>query len=171
MSGQKPAHDEIVQLGYIAGVHGVKGWVKVHSWTQPMDAILEYRPWLVGEELEAVELLDGRPQGKTLVAQLPGVNDPEAARAWVGRTIAVPRDQLPEPPQDQFYWSDLVGLEVRTAGGESLGRVASLIETGAHDVLVVRGDRERLIPFVPGRYVQRVALDEGLVEVDWDPED
>lgn len=171
MSGPSPAHGNIVRLGYISGVHGIRGWVKVHSFTQPVEAILEYRPWLMGEELEAVEIRAGRPQGKTLVAQLPGVEDPEAARAWVGKTIAVERARLPGLPRDSYYWADLEGLEVRTVAGQVLGRVATLIETGANDVLVVRGERERLIPFVPGRYVKRVALQAGLIEVDWDPED
>lgn len=171
MNTEAPGPDAIVPLGYIAGVHGVSGWVKVHSWTQPREAILDYRPWLVGDSLEAVEILDGRPQGKTLVARLPGLEDREAARDWVGRTIAVKRAQLPEAPPDTYYWADLEGLVVRTVDGVELGRVANLIETGAHDVLVVRGDRERLIPFVPGRFVTNVALDAGLIEVDWDPED
>jgi len=160
-----------VPLGYIAGVHGIKGWVKVHSWTQPKEAILDYRPWLVGEDRVPVEILDGRPQGKTLVARLPDVDDPDRARQWVGRTIAVQRAALPDPPRDTYYWTDLEGLAVRNLDGIDLGRVASLIETGAHDVLVVQGERERLIPFVPGRTVSRVALDECLIEVDWDPED
>jgi 16S rRNA processing protein RimM len=171
MTGQHPGHDEIVQLGYIAGVHGIKGWVKVHSFTQPMEAILDYRPWLMGEELAELNVLEGRPQGKTLVASLPGVDGRSAAQAWVGRTISVRRAQLPEPPGDSWYWADLVGLEVRNLEGLVLGKVANLLETGAHDVLVVRGERERLIPFVPGRYITRVALTKGLIEVDWDPED
>lgn len=170
MSGQRQRRDEVVSMGYIAGVHGIRGWVKVHSFTRPIEAILDYRPWLVGEEMEPVDIVAGRPQGKTLVAQLPGVDDRDAAREWVGRTIAVRRADLPEPPRQSWYWADLEGLEVRTTDGQVLGRVAKLIETGANDVLVVRGERERLIPFVPGQYVKRVALEDGFLEVDWDPD-
>ncbi len=161
---------KIVALGYVSSVHGVKGWVKVHSWTRPMEAILQYQPWLLGEEKRPVKIVDGRKQGKGLAVLMPGSEDREQAATLVGTQIFVRRDQLPATGENEYYWSDLEGLEVKTTKGELLGRVEKLMETGANDVLVVRGNREHLIPFVQGQYVTRVDLENGLIEVDWDPE-
>lgn len=135
-----------------------------------MEAILQYQPWLLGEEKKPVKIEDGRVQGKGLAVLLPGFEDREQAAALVGTQIFVGRDQLPATAKNEYYWSDLEGLEVKTTLGQSLGRVAKLMETGANDVLVVRGDRERLVPFVQGQYVTRVDLEGGVIEVDWDPE-
>lgn len=157
-------------LGYVSAVHGIKGWVKVHSWTRPMEAILEYKPWLLGEDKSPVKIVDGRKQGKGLVALLPGFEDREQAVTLVGLQIFVNRDQLPATAENEYYWSDLEGLEVHTTRGEVLGRVERLMETGANDVLVIHGDRQHLVPFVQGQYVTRVDLAEGLIEVDWDPD-
>jgi len=159
-----------VALGYISAVHGIKGWVKVHSWTRPMEAILDYQPWLLGEDKRSVKIVDGRKQGKGMAALLPGYDNREQAVALVGQQIFVNRDQMPATARDEYYWSDLEGLEVHTTGGELLGRVERLMETGANDVLVIRGKREHLVPFIQGQYVTRVDLEGGVIEVDWDPE-
>ncbi len=135
-----------------------------------MEAILEYQPWLLGEDKSPVNIVDGRKQGKGLVALLPAVEDREQAISLVGQQIFVGRDQLPATAEDEYYWSDLEGLDVHTTKGEVLGRVEKLMETGANDVLVIRGQRQHLVPFVQGQYVIRVDLDAGLIEVDWDPE-
>jgi len=162
--------DKLLALGYISAVHGIKGWVKVHSWTRPMEAILDYQPWLLGEDKRPVRIIDGRKQGKGLAALLPGYDDREQAATLVGLQIFVGRDQLPATAKDEYYWSDLEGLDVHTTKGEVLGRVERLMETGANDVLVIRGEREHLVPFIQGQYVTRVDLEAGLIEVDWDPE-
>ena len=165
----KSAQKEIA-LGYISAVHGIKGWVKVNSWTRPMEAILQYQPWLLGEDRKPVTIVDGRKQGKGIAALLPGFEDREQAVSLVGLQIFVGRDQMPDTDEDEYYWSDLEGLEVKTTNGELLGRVERLIETGANDVLVIRGNREHLVPFIQGQYVTRVDLEDGTIEVDWDPE-
>jgi 16S rRNA processing protein RimM len=165
----KNAHKNIA-LGYISAVHGIKGWVKVNSWTRPMEAILQYQPWLLGEDRKPVTIVDGRKQGKGIAALLPGFEDREQAVSLVGLQIFVGRDQLPETDEDEYYWSDLEGLEVKTTNGELLGRVERLMETGANDVLVIRGNREHLVPFIQGQYVTRVDLEDGTIEVDWNPE-
>lgn len=166
IEGPDPAESH-VPLGYVSGVHGLRGWIKVHSWTQPREAIFAYQPWLIGDERREVRVLDRRLQGKALLAALPGVEDREGAATLVGSAIVVRRDQLPELPAGEYYWSDLIGLSVETVSGEELGQVERLMETGANDVLVVRGDRERLIPYVPGRYVVGVDLDKRRIVVDW----
>ena len=165
----KSAQKEIA-LGYISAVHGIKGWVKVNSWTRPMEAILQYQPWLLGEDRKPVTIVDGRKQGKGIAALLPGFENREQAVSLVGLQLFVRRDQLPETDEDEYYWSDLEGLEVKTTNGELLGRVERLMETGANDVLVIRGNREHLVPFIQGQYVTRVDLEDGTIEVDWDPE-
>ena len=165
----KSAQKEIA-LGYISAVHGIKGWVKVNSWTRPMEAILQYQPWLLGEDRKPVTIVDGRKQGKGIAALLPGFEDREQAVSLVGLQIFVGRDQMPDTDEDEYYWSDLEGLEVKTTNGELLGRVERLMETGANDVLVIRGNREHLVPFIQGQYVTRVDLEDGTIEVDWDSE-
>jgi len=160
----------MVALGYISAVHGIKGWVKVHSWTRPLEAILDYQPWLLGEDRKAVKILDGRKQGKGVVACFPGIQDRQQAMIMVGQQIFVRREQMPATAEDEYYWSDLEGLDVHTTKGELLGKVERLMDTGANDVLVIRGQRQHLVPFVQGQYVTRIDLEGGLIEVDWDPE-
>lgn len=163
-----------VSLGYISGVYGVRGWVKIFSYTRPRAQILEYQPWFLGLTDAASTPIDtvgvtaaGRPQGKGLVAKLAGVDDRDAAAALVGRGILIARDALPPTEPGHYYWTDLIGLAVRTPAGESLGTVTELLETGAHDVLVLDGEANRLIPFVMGTVVKSVDLERGEMTVDW----
>lgn len=160
--------NRIIVLGHIAGVHGIRGWVQVFSHTEPREAILDYRPWLLGDGKRPVEPLDGARHGKTVIVRLEGIEDRDQAERLVGQTIGVERRDLPELGQGQFYWADLIGLEVVLKDGESLGTVEDLMATGAHDVLVVRGDRERLIPFVLDRTVLKVDFESLRITVDWD---
>lgn len=170
MNAVHPSGENRVPLGYFSSVHGVKGWLKVHSWTQPVEAILDYQPWWVGDEPEPVRVACSRTQGKALLVSLTGVEDRDQARTWVGREISVARERLPEPEPGSYYWADLQGLNVVNREGVPLGRIVRMIETGANDVMVVLGERERLVPWVPGQYVLDVDLAAGRVEVDWDPE-
>lgn len=159
-------------LGRIVGVHGVQGWVKVESWTQPRDNLFGFEQWLLernGEAVGDVRLIEGRPGGRGLIAALEGVADRDQARALMGTHISVPRSALPPPDEGEYYWVDLEGLTVVTTDGAELGTVSHLFETGANDVMVVEGDRERLIPFVPETYVKVVDVEGGWLEVDWDP--
>ena len=160
----------IVLLGHVSGVHGVRGWVKIHSLTEPREAIFEYQPWLLGDAHEAVRISEGIKHGNRLIAHIEGVDDREAAEELVNRSIAVRREQLPQADDGEYYWTDLVGLEVRLQDGRVLGTVDRLVATGANDVLVVAGDRERLVPFVTGQYVKSVDLEHGVIVVDWDPD-
>ncbi len=170
MNGRKPGEREVVPLGHISGVHGIQGWVKIHSLTEPREAIFDYQPWLLGSELQAARLVEGKTQGRRLLALLENMESREQAEALVDQRIAVYRDQFPELAPGQYYWTDLVGLAVRLEDGRELGQIDYLMATGANDVMVVRGERERMIPFVLGMYVKAVDLDGGVVTVDWDPE-
>lgn len=162
----------LVIIGRVAGVYGVRGWIKVLSSTEPPEAILDYPCWQVGSgsQWRPMTLTAGRRHGKGILAHLDSCDEREVARMLVGAEIAVPRNEMPDPGPNQYYWADLEGLTVRTASGVELGTVDHLIETGANDVLVVKGERERLIPYVWGQVVTGVDLDQGVMTVDWDPE-
>lgn len=169
-SGAAPPPDERrLIVGQIAGVHGVKGWVKVFSYTQPMENILEYSPWQIclHGQWQSRKVLDGRRQGKGLVARLEGLDDRDAARGYIGADVAVLREQLPSPEPGEYYWTDLIGLEVVNEDGFVFGLVDHLFATGANDVLVVRGDKEYLIPFVQGQVIKSVDLAQRVMRVDW----
>jgi len=168
----KAAASKMVALGQVSGVFGVRGWVKVFSHTSPPSNILRYSPWHLGGDdgWEAFEVLEGQSHGKGLIVRLAGLQDREQAANLVGRVIAVDRAQLPEPEAGEYYWTDLQGLRVQTTEGVELGRIHHLFETGANDVLVVQGDRERLVPYIWGAVIRSVDLEAGLMVVDWDPD-
>ena len=160
-----------VILGRISGLFGVRGWVRVHSYTDPREAILEYANWLIetAGEWRPAAVAEGKPHGKTIVARIDGVDDRDAAAELMDALIGVDRSELPAPQAGEYYWSDLEGLTVEQEDGETIGNVAHLIETGANDVLVVRkADQETLIPFVTGEVVKDVDLANGVIRVDWD---
>ena len=166
----------LVNVGQITAVHGIKGWVKVHSATEPPENLLQYRPWWLKTRhgVKAVDIDDSRAHGKGFVAHIVGVDDRDRAGEYCGVDIAVERQQLPPLASGEYYWHQLEGLQVFSdyeGQTYALGRVARLMETGANDVLVVRdGDgRERLIPYVPGQFIKAVDLDAGQLRVEWDP--
>lgn len=166
--------ERLITLGEINGVFGVQGWVKVYSFTEPRERILAYGPWRLRTadgDWREIAVLDGRRQGQAVVAALEGVDDRDQALALNGAEIAVTRDRLPPPAEGEYYWADLEGMQVVTLDNEDLGRVRSLFRTGANDVMVVAGERERLVPFVTDRFVREVDFDAGVIRVDWDPED
>jgi 16S rRNA processing protein RimM len=160
----------IVALGHISGIHGVSGWLKIHSLTQPREAIFEYQPWLLGEQREIVRIKQGKRHGRHLIALLENTDDRGQAEQLLNRQIACYRDQFPELPETSYYWTDLIGLKVETPNGMNLGNIRNMLATGANDVMVVQGERERLVPFVHDTYVKCVDLEQGLVVVDWDPD-
>ena len=161
--------DELVVMGRIAAPYGVKGWIKVHPYTEYLDSLLDYPVWRLGKggAWRPYRVVEGRPHNRFLLAELEGVDDRDAAERLRGMEIAVARDELPEPDEDEYYWDDLIGLEVVNTSGASLGRVKGLLETGAHDVLQVVGERERLIPFT-APIVLEVNLAAGRIRVDWE---
>jgi 16S rRNA processing protein RimM len=162
--------DRRILIGRVSGLHGVQGWVKLFSYTDPMANLLEFREMQLGRggEWRPAVLVEGRTQGKTLIGRFEGVTDRDRAAGLVGDEIAIRRDQLPEPAADEVYWTDLIGLEVVNIHGENLGTVDRMLETGANDVLVVSGDKERLIPFLRGKVVKRIDQVAGRVTVDWE---
>jgi 16S rRNA processing protein RimM len=155
-------------MGRVIAPYGVRGWVRVRPLTEALDGLLAYRHWWLGRggARRRCRLLDGRVHGDGLVASVEGVTSRELAAQMRGWEIAVTRDELPPVPPEQYYWTDLIGLAVVNRNGEELGRIAEVIATGANDVLVVRGNGERLIPFIEPVLVS-VDLDRARMVVDW----
>lgn len=159
-------------VGKISGQFGIKGWVKVFSYTDPRENILNYSPWqlIKGKESREISVVDGKRHGETVIACLEQINNREDATGLCGWDIYINFSQLPETEDNEYYWADLVGLRVETTQGVYLGDVDHLLETGANDVLVLKGERERLIPFLQGQTIIKIDLEKGIMIVDWDPE-
>ena len=167
----RPAGQKLILLGRVHGAFGVRGEIKLESFTDPARTILRYQPWTLrdpqGRE-RPLEGATGRETAKGLVASFPGVEDRDAAEALRGSEVWVPRSALPPARPGEYYWVDLEGLRVVNLDGADFGTVSHLFATGANDVLVAVGDRERMIPFVEPDYVRSVDFDAGVVTVDWD---
>ena len=160
----------LIVIGKIVGVYGIKGWFKILSFTRPRENIFNYGPWLVKQNSEWLEikLLEGKPQGKGLIASLEGITDRNEAMALVSSEIAIDRDQLPAAKEGEFYWHDLIKMQVINKQNEMLGVVTELLETGVNDVLVVEADKQRyLIPYVLDVYIKDVDTEQGVIQVDW----
>jgi 16S rRNA processing protein RimM len=166
------ASEEFIPVGKISGAFGVKGWVKVYSFTEPRGNILEYSPLYLSRQSEWMEIKvsGGHLQGKGVVMGIANVTDRDQVQPLIGAELAIKKTQLEPAEEDEFYWADLIGLSVENLEGEVLGKVDHLLETGANDVLVVKAGQgvERLIPFVLDDIVKLVDLDKALIQVDWD---
>ncbi len=160
----------LIPMGRLGAAHGLSGWLRVVSYADPPERIRNYRNWtlLVNGVRKQANLRSLRLVGGGLACLLDDVNTRETAEALGGAEIHIDRGALPPTREDEWYWTDLKGLEVRNLEGERLGDVADLMATGANDVLVVQGERRRLIPFLPGSRVREVDLDAGRLIVDWD---
>ncbi|MFK5968778.1 MAG: ribosome maturation factor RimM [Candidatus Marithrix sp.] len=156
----------LVTVGNINGLYGVQGWLKVFSYTNPISNILDYLPWqLQGQTLI---LQDGRLHAKGIIVKFESIDERDIAARLLGSDIMVNRTELPTAPKDEYYWTDLEGLTVINNEGINLGHVDHLLETGANDVLVVEGERQRMIPFVLQQVVIKVDLTQRILLVDWD---
>jgi 16S rRNA processing protein RimM len=156
-------------MGRIAAPFGVRGWLKVQPFTSETKSLLGYRTWWVGsgEAWREQKVREAKVQGRALVALLDGCEDRDAAARLRGQEIAIPRGAFPETKAQEYYWTDLIGLAVVNEAGQSYGQVADMLETGANDVLVVQGERERLIPFIADA-IAGVDLAAGVIRVNWD---
>lgn len=162
----------LVIMGKIAAPYSVLGWVKVLPDTETPDGLLQYATWQVGrdEDWQSYVPVNAKVHNDILLVKLRGVDDRDAALVLKGKLVAVPRDELPIPGKDEYYWSDLIGLNVKNLQEIDFGEVTDVFETGANDVLVVTDKvtkQERLIPFV-GQVVLNVDLDAKRIQVDWD---
>ena len=165
----------MVLVGRLAGAFGIKGWVKIGSYTSPPENILQYAPWHLRRKgsnkiLRRAELSDAKVHGKGLIAKLAGIDDRDQADGLKGLEIVVERSQLPDPEDGRYYWADLEGMQVEASDGSALGRVDQMLEAGAADVMVVCGAEggRHLIPFIRDEIILSVDLDAGLIRVNWE---
>lgn len=166
---------ELLVLGQITSTFGVKGWVKVFSYTQPKENIFSYTPWLIKQNNQqvALKLMQGKTQGKGLIAKLEGVNSPEDAAEYLGKDLYLDPANLPVLEEDDFYLNQVLGFKVINLQDELLGEVAGFIETGANDVVIVKpciaslDKQERLIPLVLPQIVKQANFEAGTLIVDW----
>jgi 16S rRNA processing protein RimM len=171
------SQDAIV-VGKLGAPHGIKGWLKVNSFTDDPEGIFDFSPWLINRQgkCETFEVVDWRRSGKGFIAKFEQINDRDMAMAYTHGEITVTESQIPELPQGEFYWRDLIGMSVVTNKGYDLGKVDDLMETGSNDVLVVKannndgfGKTERLLPFLTDSVIENVDSDAKKITVDWDP--
>jgi 16S rRNA processing protein RimM len=161
--------EDLVIMGRIAAPYAVRGWVKIQTFTEHLDNLLDYPVWHLGKagKWRAHEVVEARVHSQHLIAQLEGVDDRNAAEALQGYEVAVARAERPPAEEDEYYWDDLIGLTVVNLAGENLGVVAELLETGAQDIMkVVAGEQQRLIPFT-APIVRAVDTEARRIEVDW----
>ena len=158
-----------VAMGYIKGAFGVKGWVKVHAGTEYADSLLDYPEWRLtkGGNVQIAEIEAGKVAGDELQVKFAHINDRDEAALLRGYIIEIARENFAETEEDEYYWTDLVGMTVVNKEGITLGTVKNLMETGANDVLVIQGtDKQILIPFV-SNYIETVNHDSKTITADW----
>lgn len=161
--------DDLVVIGRIAGLYGIKGWLKIISYTEPRVNVFSYSPWYLnrGSAWLKVDVDSGRAHNKGIIVKIKGCDDRTYASPMIDSEIHVSRILFPLASSDEYYWSDLQGLKVCNLQDEVLGIVASMMSNGVQDIMVVRGDIERLIPFVKNHFVISVDLSKKRVIVDW----
>jgi 16S rRNA processing protein RimM len=167
------ATTKYVIVGHVSKAHGIQGWVNVISYTQPVSGILEYDPWYLkfNNHWQAIKVVKSRVHAKGIMVQLENCTDRNQAEVYHGLEIAVTRDQLPTlADKDEYYWDDLLGLTVVTTTGIELGKINHIFATGSNDVLVIRGDKEHMLPYLPEDVVQKIDLAAKQMIVTWDPD-
>jgi len=165
--------DGRILIGKVSGCFGIKGWLKIFSYCDPRENITTYKSWIVGNrQFDSVE---SKKNGKLIVAKLKGIDDKETAQILLGQSVEIEKRQLSQLNSDQYYWHDLVGLEVTNTAGIRFGKIKSMLQTGAHDVIIIKGDRERLIPYITdvstSTTVIKIDLKEQTMLVDWHEDD
>lgn len=169
------ASDTLI-VGKIGAPYGVKGWVKITSYTDNIEGIFDYQPWFVGNDGKECQIDHWRTHNKGVVAKLVGVETRDEAEAIKNLEISIKAEQLPQLADDEFYWRELVGMKVVTEQGYDLGVVKELFETGANDVMLVKanandafGQKERMLPYLYDQVIKEVNKESGTITVEWDP--
>lgn len=164
--------DDYLQVGKLGAVHGLKGWLKVHAFTEPLDKILQYSPWyLAGAETYQSFKVDAhRIQANGLVVHFAGLDTRELTAHLVNKGVFVKPSQLPKLKKNEYYWRDLIGLRVKNLDGIELGEVMSLLATGANDVLMIEGQKTHCVPYLPKQVIKEIDQQAGWMIVDWPDE-
>lgn len=158
-----------ILIGKVSGCFGVKGWLKIFSYCEPRENISSYATWIVNDKV--FESVESKRNGKLMVAKLKGIDDKDTALSLIGQKIEINKEQLHCLDNDKFYWHDLVGLEVTNKQGVKFGTIKSLLETGAHDVVIINGDRERIVPYIMDQTILEVNIEKNSMLVDWHEDD
>jgi len=163
--------DDLVVMGRVVAPYGVFGWLKIVPDTEEFDGLLDYKTWWIGKDSDWRELKveSAKTHNDVLVVKLQGIEDRDAAVACKGKQIAVPRASLPKLKSEEYYWSDLIGLAVKNQQNVDFGKITDVFATGANDVIVATGDKERLIPYI-AQVILEVDLEAKTILVDWDAE-
>ena len=169
MSSAPQLNDKKLLVGKINGFFGLQGWVKVFSYTSPRSNILNYSPWSIKSEdiFQEIDVIKGREQSKTIVAHIKGIDNREDSQKFIGKDVYIDKDQLPELKEGKYYWHELIGFKVINKNQENLGVVDYFVETGANDVLVVRGKKEHWIPYIEP-FLLSIDSQNKEILVDWD---
>ncbi len=170
--------ENLIVVGKLGSSYGIRGWLRIFSFTELPDSIFDYKPWYIQRAGKWQEVIveSFKPHNQDMIVKLKGVDDRDQANALTNAEVFVDAEKLPELNQGDFYWKDLIGCRVKTVNGYDLGQVTDLMETGSNDVLVVKanlkdafGATERLIPFVEEQFIKQVDLTTKMIVVDWDP--
>lgn len=176
MNKKKPDHPIIV--GKFGSCYGIRGWIRIISFTEFAENIFSYQPWYVNKanQWQVLNIESWKLHNRDLIVKLVGSDDRDIVAQWVNSEIIVDTSQLPVLEKGDYYWKDLIGCQVITIAGYDLGEVTELMETGSNDVLVVKakltdafGKKERLIPFIEPQVIQRIDLTLKQINVNWDP--
>ncbi len=178
MKGKETMSEDMIVVGKFGATYGIRGWLKVFSYTDNTESIFDYTPWFIkqGEKWVEYKVESWKRHNKGLVVKLEGLDVREEAQLMTNFEISINPAVLPELPSDEFYWRDLIGMHVVTDKGYDLGEVTDLLETGSNDVLVIKanlkdafGQKERLIPFLEEQVIKNIDREAQRIEVDWDP--
>ena len=172
MSEPRLVEPRLIEVGRLGAAHGVRGWLRVQSFTDPPQRLFEWHRWRLQSEGGAsreVKLSEARPQGNGWIAKLEGVDERDAASRLAGQMVLVEREELPPTQGREHYRSDLLGFEARNLEGAVLGVVDHFVDTPGNAVMVIKGARENLVP-VSSQHLGSVDKDARRVIVDW-PED
>lgn len=170
--------DNLIVVGKLGSSYGIRGWIRIFSFTEIPDSIFDYTPWYIQRAGQWQEIIveSFKPHNQDMIVKLKGIDDRDQANALTNAEVFVDAEKLPALSNGDFYWKDLIGCRVKTVNGYDLGLVTDLMETGSNDVLVVKanlkdafGATERLIPFVEDQFIKQVDLTTKTVLVDWDP--
>ncbi len=170
---------ETLVVGKIGAPYGVKGWARITAYTDTPEGIFDYAPWLISQDGKQVEVQveQWRQQSKGLVAKLAGIEDRDQVDRLKNLEISIRNEQLPELEAGEFYWRELVGMQVVTEKGYNLGVVRELFETGSNDVMIVQANlkdafakKERMIPYLPEQVIKQVDRAARTIKVDWEPD-
>lgn len=159
-----------IVVGRFGRPHGIKGFITIHSFTEPRDNILSYTDWhaYIAKQWQPLKIEQIETTNKSILAKIEGFHEREHLSSLTNVDLAISRTQLPSLTQGEYYWHQLVGMQVTNQQGIVFGKVTEIMPTGSNDVLVIEGERRHLIPYLPGQFIIDVDMDKNLISVDWD---